>query len=73
MPQKHTEGNEHESQRIVLSERDSLLFADLLENPPEPNEKLTAAAYALPEFVGDTEPKSAADIEPKAVAEPKPW
>ena len=38
--------NEHE--RIELSERDSLQMLDLLENPPKPNEKLLAAAFALP-------------------------
>ena len=32
-----------ESERIVLSERDSLLVLNLLENPPAPNAKLRAA------------------------------
>jgi len=36
------------SERIKLSERDSLRVLDLLENPPAPNEKLLAAARALP-------------------------
>jgi len=36
------------SERQDLSERDSLLVMDLLENPPEPNEKLMAAAFAMP-------------------------
>jgi len=40
--------NEHE--RLQLSERDSLKVLDLLENPPEPNEKLQAAAGALPDW-----------------------
>ena len=31
-----------------LTERDSLQVMDLLENPPEPNEKLMAAAFAMP-------------------------
>lgn len=37
-----------ESERIVLSERDSLLVLDLLENSPAPNAKLRAAIAALP-------------------------
>jgi uncharacterized protein (DUF1778 family) len=36
------------AERMVLSERDSLRVLDLLENPPEPNERLIAAARALP-------------------------
>lgn len=36
------------SERQELSERDSLQVMDLLENPPEPNEKLMAAAFAMP-------------------------
>ena len=36
------------SERQALSERDSLQVMDLLENPPEPNEKLMAAAFAMP-------------------------
>ncbi len=36
------------SEREDLSERDSLQVMDLLENPPEPNEKLMAAAFAMP-------------------------
>lgn len=36
------------SERQELSERDSLQMMDLLENPPEPNEKLMAAAFAMP-------------------------
>ena len=34
--------------RLQLSERDSLLVLDLLENPPLANARLRAAALALP-------------------------
>ena len=37
-----------DAERIVLSERDSLLVLSLLENPPSPNAKLRAAIEALP-------------------------
>jgi len=37
-----------ESERIVLSERDSLLVLDLLENPPSPNARLKAAIASMP-------------------------
>jgi uncharacterized protein (DUF1778 family) len=37
-----------ESERIVLSERDSLMVLNLLENPPAPNAKLRAAIAAMP-------------------------
>lgn len=37
-----------EAERTVLSERDSLLVLDLLENPPAPNAKLRAAIAAMP-------------------------
>jgi uncharacterized protein (DUF1778 family) len=37
-----------EAERIVLSERDSLMVLDLLEKPPAPNAKLRAAIAALP-------------------------
>jgi uncharacterized protein (DUF1778 family) len=37
-----------ENERIELSERDSLHVLNLLENPPAPNKKLMAAAFALP-------------------------
>ena len=37
-----------ESERIVLSERDSLLVLKLLENPPAPNARLRAAIAAMP-------------------------
>ncbi len=36
------------SERQELTERDSLQVMDLLENPPEPNEKLMAAAFTMP-------------------------
>lgn len=38
------------SERIALSEADSLLIMDLLDNPPKPNEKLMQAAQNLPKF-----------------------
>ena len=37
-----------ENERLALSKRDSLRVLDLLDNPPEPNDKLLAAAFALP-------------------------
>lgn len=37
-----------ESERIVLSERDSLMVLNLLENPPAPNAKLQAAIARMP-------------------------
>jgi uncharacterized protein (DUF1778 family) len=37
-----------ESERIGLSERDSLLVLNLLENPPAPNAKLREAIAAMP-------------------------
>lgn len=37
-----------EAERIVLSERDSLMVLNLLENPPAPNAKLRAAIAAMP-------------------------
>jgi uncharacterized protein (DUF1778 family) len=39
-----TEAADH----LKLSERDSLLVLDLLENPPPPDAKLRAAARAMP-------------------------
>jgi len=38
-----------EADRIQLTERDSLLVLDLLENPPSPYARLLTAAQALPE------------------------
>jgi uncharacterized protein (DUF1778 family) len=37
-----------QSERVVLSERDSLRVLDLLEHLPTPNARLLAAARALP-------------------------
>jgi uncharacterized protein (DUF1778 family) len=37
-----------EAERISLSERDSLLVLNLLENPPAPNAKLHATIAAMP-------------------------
>jgi len=37
-----------ESERVRLSERDSLMVLDLLENPPAPNAKLRAAIARMP-------------------------
>ncbi|MBL8660410.1 MAG: DUF1778 domain-containing protein [Rhodospirillales bacterium] len=37
------------AERIRLTERDSRLVLDLLDNPPAPNAKLMAAALALPD------------------------
>lgn len=38
-----------EADHLKLSDRDSLKVLELLENPPRPNDKLMAAARALPE------------------------
>ena len=37
-----------QNERIMLSHKDSLHILDLLEHPPAPNDKLLAAAQALP-------------------------
>ena len=37
-----------ENERLALTERDSLHVLALLDNPPAPNDKLMAAAFALP-------------------------
>lgn len=37
-----------ENERLELTERDSLHVLDLLDNPPTPNDKLMAAAFAMP-------------------------
>ena len=37
-----------ENERLELTARDSLLVLDLLDNPPAANDKLMAAAFALP-------------------------
>lgn len=36
-------------ERLVLTERETAFLLDLLENPPAPNDKLLAAAAALPQ------------------------
>ena len=36
-----------EAERVTLSERDTRLWLDLLENPPKPNARLIAAVKAL--------------------------
>ena len=40
-----------ESERVVLSERDSLMVLNLLENPPASNAKLRATIAAMPNRV----------------------
>ncbi len=37
-----------QNERLELTERDSIHVMKLLEEPPAPNKKLMAAAYALP-------------------------
>ena len=37
-----------ETDHLKLSERDSLRVLEILENPPRPNDKILAAARALP-------------------------
>lgn len=37
-----------EAEHMQLSERDSLRVLDMLENPPEPNARLIAAARSIP-------------------------
>ncbi|NDK99550.1 DUF1778 domain-containing protein [Photorhabdus bodei] len=39
-----------ENERLELTEKDSLYVLDLLDNPPAPNNKLMAVAFALPEL-----------------------
>ena len=38
-----------QTERVQLSERDSLRVLEMLDNPPAPNERLKAAARALSE------------------------
>lgn len=38
-----------DNERLALTERDSLRMLALLDNPPAPNDKLMAAAFALPQ------------------------
>jgi len=45
--QKATKTAIEESERITLSERDSLLVLDLLENSPAPNARLRAAIAGM--------------------------
>ena len=40
--------NTDKQEQIKLSARDSVRMLNLLENPPEPNNKLMTAALALP-------------------------
>lgn len=37
------------AERVTLSERDTRLWLDLLDNPPKPNARLIAAAKAMPD------------------------
>ncbi len=37
-----------QNEQLALTERDSLHVLDLLDQPPPPNKKLMAAAFALP-------------------------
>lgn len=37
-----------EAERVTLSERDTRLWLDLLDNPPKPKARLIAAVKALP-------------------------
>jgi uncharacterized protein (DUF1778 family) len=37
-----------EAERVTLSERDTRLWLDLLDNPPKPNARLIAAVKSLP-------------------------
>ena len=39
-----------QNERIILTERDHAQLLNLLEEPPAPNEKLMAAAFALPKL-----------------------
>jgi uncharacterized protein (DUF1778 family) len=41
----------NENERQELTERDSLYIMDLLDNPPQPNDKLMSAAFALPKLL----------------------
>jgi uncharacterized protein (DUF1778 family) len=38
-----------EHEQVQLSERDSLMVLNLLENPPQPNDRLVSAATAFAE------------------------
>ncbi|EFR1252497.1 DUF1778 domain-containing protein [Salmonella enterica] len=38
------------AERVYLTERDTQMIMEILDNPPAPNEKLLAAAFALPDM-----------------------
>ncbi|ECX8995926.1 DUF1778 domain-containing protein [Salmonella enterica] len=38
------------AERVYLTERDTQMTMEILDNPPAPNEKLLAAAFALPDM-----------------------
>ncbi|EAS9896223.1 DUF1778 domain-containing protein [Salmonella enterica] len=38
------------AERVYLMERDTQMIMEILDNPPAPNEKLLAAAFALPDM-----------------------
>ncbi|MBJ5941844.1 DUF1778 domain-containing protein [Salmonella enterica subsp. enterica serovar London] len=38
------------AERVYLTERDTKMIMEILDNPPAPNEKLLAAAFALPDM-----------------------
>ncbi len=38
------------AERVYLTERDTQMSMEILDNPPAPNEKLLAAAFALPDM-----------------------
>jgi len=45
---REAKGVIEEAERVTLSERDTRLWLDLLDNPPTPNARLIAAVKALP-------------------------
>ncbi|SUI27268.1 ABC transporter [Salmonella enterica subsp. enterica serovar Derby] len=38
------------AERVYLTESDTQMIMEILDNPPAPNEKLLAAAFALPDM-----------------------
>ncbi|EBH1514790.1 DUF1778 domain-containing protein [Salmonella enterica subsp. enterica serovar Pensacola] len=38
-----------DAEQVYLTKRDTQMIMELLDNPPVPNEKLLAAAFALPD------------------------
>lgn len=38
------------AEQVYLTERDTKMIMEILDNPPAPNEKLLAAAFALPDM-----------------------